>query len=65
MRTTPIVATLLPLAASPAAAQAPASYPPEQIKAGAAIYERNCSPCHVLADGDLAALWAYVIAGDR
>ena len=32
-----------------AVVQAPAKaeeFPPEQIRLGAAIYERNCSPCH-------------------
>jgi mono/diheme cytochrome c family protein len=35
-----LVAALL-LACSPAGAQTP-----ERVKAGAEIYERNCSPCH-------------------
>ena len=29
-----------------AAAAQDQSFPPEQIKAGADIFERNCSPCH-------------------
>ena len=30
--------------AAPAVAQG--TFPPEQVQAGADIYERNCSPCH-------------------
>jgi mono/diheme cytochrome c family protein len=36
-------AGLIVLACAPAWAQAPA---PEQIRRGADVYERNCSPCH-------------------
>lgn len=36
-----VLIAALVLACSPAAAQTP-----EQVKAGAEIYERNCSPCH-------------------
>jgi len=36
-----VLIAALVLACSPAAAQTPA-----QLKAGAEIYERNCSPCH-------------------
>jgi mono/diheme cytochrome c family protein len=86
----------------PAAAD---DFTPEQIKRGAEIYSRNCSPCHgprligeesafdlrtfprdqrerfinsvtrgkntmppwgdLLKPEDIAALWAYVIAGER
>jgi alcohol dehydrogenase (cytochrome c) len=35
----------VPLAGAPAHAQEP-SFAPEQVQAGADIYERNCSPCH-------------------
>jgi mono/diheme cytochrome c family protein len=36
-----VLIAALVLACSPAAAQSP-----ERVKAGAEIYERNCSPCH-------------------
>jgi mono/diheme cytochrome c family protein len=36
----------LALMRAPAAAQESPSFPPEQVKAGADIYARNCSPCH-------------------
>lgn len=36
-----VLIAALVLACSPAAAQTP-----ERVKAGAEIYERNCSPCH-------------------
>ena len=85
-------------------AQNTASFPPEQIKRGAALYAKNCSACHgvrmngpewaidlhtfprddparfvdsvtngkntmppwgdVLSREDIAALWAYVVAGE-
>jgi mono/diheme cytochrome c family protein len=40
--------TVLALAVlrAPATAQETPSFPPEQVKAGADIYARNCSPCH-------------------
>jgi mono/diheme cytochrome c family protein len=34
------------LACAPAAAQEPNSFAPEQIRLGAEIFARNCSPCH-------------------
>jgi len=42
------LAAALAFAGAPAAAQGPQlrSYAPEQLKTGAEIYERNCSPCH-------------------
>ncbi|SRR6266481_3099209 len=42
------LAAALALAGAPATAQGPQaqSFAPEQLKAGAEIYERNCSPCH-------------------
>jgi len=40
-----VVATTAWLAAEPTAAQ-DSGFPSEQIKLGAAIYARNCSPCH-------------------
>lgn len=83
---------------------AAASFPPEQIKRGAALYAKNCATCHgvrmngpewaidlhtfprddrprfiesvthgkntmppwgdVLSPDDIAALWAYVVAGE-
>ena len=30
----------------PAAGQDASKFPPEQIATGAAVYARNCSPCH-------------------
>ena len=51
-RSTPTVAaafaaatTIFTLAAVPVRAQGP-KFSPEQVAAGADIYERNCSPCH-------------------
>jgi mono/diheme cytochrome c family protein len=42
-----LVACLLAVVASPAAAQSTdRAFAPEQIRAGADIYARNCSPCH-------------------
>jgi cytochrome c6 len=40
-----VVGTIVSLAAEPAYAQ-DVGFPPEQVRQGAAIYERNCSPCH-------------------
>jgi mono/diheme cytochrome c family protein len=40
-----LFAMMASLIGGPAAAQDP-GFIPEQIKAGAAIYARNCSPCH-------------------
>ena len=42
------LAAALAFAGAPATAQGPQgrSYAPEQLKTGAEIYERNCSPCH-------------------
>jgi mono/diheme cytochrome c family protein len=37
--------TIFVLAGAPASAQGP-KFSPEQVAAGADIYERNCSPCH-------------------
>jgi mono/diheme cytochrome c family protein len=99
-----LVCIMLFLAAVPAAARDP-SFPPDQITAGAAIFSRNCSPCHgtrmkdpesafdlrkfphdqhdrfvnsvtrgtsqmppwgdILKAGDIEALWAYVVAGEK
>jgi mono/diheme cytochrome c family protein len=36
----------LVLAATPACAQEPQHFPPEQIHLGAEVFARNCSPCH-------------------
>lgn len=97
-----LVAVLVVLLGTAACA---AEFAPERIKAGAAIFARNCSPCHGsrmqnptaafdlrtfppdehdrfvtsvthgkdqmpawgdLLDGDdIAALWAYVMAGEK
>ena len=42
------LATALALAGAPATAQNPPvqNFAPEQLKTGAEIYARNCSPCH-------------------
>ncbi len=42
------LATALAFAGGPATAQSPPvqNFAPEQLKAGAEIYARNCSPCH-------------------
>src|SRR5713226_223218 len=42
------LAAALALAGAPATAQRPQArnFAPEQLKTGAEIYERNCSPCH-------------------
>jgi mono/diheme cytochrome c family protein len=40
-----IAATCLVLLALPAVAAAE-DFPPERIRAGAAMFSRNCSPCH-------------------
>jgi mono/diheme cytochrome c family protein len=37
-----LICALLPLGATAAAEE----FPPDRIKAGAAIFARNCSPCH-------------------
>jgi mono/diheme cytochrome c family protein len=98
----PAIALALAVMQAPAAAQ---EFAPEQIQLGAAIYARNCSPCHgprlngeesafdlrkfphdqrerfvnsvtrgksqmpawgdLLKPEDIAALWVYVVAGER
>src|SRR5947208_16098749 len=42
------LAAALALAGAPATAQSPPArnFAPEQLKTGAEIYARNCSPCH-------------------
>jgi mono/diheme cytochrome c family protein len=46
------IASAIALACATAAAQTPPSqeqsqdFPPEQIRAGAALFDRNCAPCH-------------------
>jgi mono/diheme cytochrome c family protein len=35
-----------PLWCAPTLAQQSQSFPPEQIRFGAELFERNCSPCH-------------------
>jgi mono/diheme cytochrome c family protein len=37
---------IVALVCAPAAAQEPNSFAPEQIRLGAEIFARNCSPCH-------------------
>lgn len=44
MRLALTVVAALALLRAPAIAQE--NFPPEQIKAGAELYARNCSPCH-------------------
>jgi len=96
---------VLALALAWQASAAADEFTPEQIKRGAEIYARNCSPCHgsrrrepqgafdlrefphdqherfvssvtrgknqmppwggLLKPGDVEALWAYVVAGER
>ena len=47
MRAGPVIASLAAaLACAPAAAQGPQGSAAEQLKTGAEIYARNCSPCH-------------------
>jgi mono/diheme cytochrome c family protein len=41
-----LIACLLALAGGKAASAQDQTFPPEQIRAGAEIYARNCSPCH-------------------
>lgn len=101
-----VVACLLACACSSRAAPAlEPTFTPEQIRVGAEIFARNCSPCHgprmadpegafnlknfppdqhdrfvssvtrgknqmppwgdLLKPGDIEALWAYVVAGER
>jgi mono/diheme cytochrome c family protein len=45
LRTLAAAACVLLLCAA-APAQGPPAFAPEQVAAGADIYERNCSPCH-------------------
>ena len=41
-----IIAMACAFMAMPAAAQQPTAFAPEQIRLGAEIFSRNCSPCH-------------------
>jgi mono/diheme cytochrome c family protein len=41
-----VLAILHPLLCGPTLAQPSQSFPPEQIRSGAELFERNCSPCH-------------------
>jgi alcohol dehydrogenase (cytochrome c) len=47
-RTATLCWVLLLLTGAPAAAQMaqPRDFTPEQVSAGQALYDRNCSPCH-------------------
>jgi mono/diheme cytochrome c family protein len=40
------LAAAIALGCATAAAEEPKTFPPEQIRAGAEIFARNCSPCH-------------------
>jgi mono/diheme cytochrome c family protein len=41
-----LIGAALALALPAARAEEPAPFAPEQIRSGAAIFARNCSPCH-------------------
>jgi mono/diheme cytochrome c family protein len=41
-----VLAISHPLLGGPTLAQQSQSFPPEQIRSGAELFERNCSPCH-------------------
>jgi mono/diheme cytochrome c family protein len=41
-----VLAIACPLLCAPTLAQQPQSFPPEQLRSGAELFERNCSPCH-------------------
>jgi mono/diheme cytochrome c family protein len=46
---TPVAASIacaMALGFASASAQDEQTFPPEQVRTGADIYERNCSPCH-------------------
>ena len=47
-RTAQLLAVAVAFACTPATAQSPKlqNFAPEQLKTGAEIYARNCSPCH-------------------